>query len=235
MRISVPLMIVAIFASWPSARAVEPPGAESRKLPSHEGVRLNRLVVTPNGPEDGGDFGPKTPGTKTSGLQEAFNAAKVQSRDIYICGGNWTVDKTPGVVYFLHETLHIPWLQDFHCDGGHYVIQYTPKKGDAVVFDSQMSCYFRFGLIASNGDGAVVRMRPDTAGPDRFKVITTSEFYFNGLVGGGGAWPSGEAFNSKLDTRHKWVGVGLSLDAVPGPIDGNKISVIEIIGCDRGV
>jgi len=30
---------------------------------------LNYIVVTPNGPTDGGDFGPGTPGTKTSGLQ----------------------------------------------------------------------------------------------------------------------------------------------------------------------
>jgi hypothetical protein len=234
MRGLVSVVIVGWLASGPISLAAPPPEA-NRKSNGHEGIRLNRLVVTPNGPDDGGDFGPKTPGTKTSGLQEAFDAAKAQCRDLYICGGNWTVDKTPGVVYMLQQTLRIPWMQDFHCDGGHYVMQYVGKKGDAVVMDSQMSCFYRFGLIASNGDGAVVRMRPDTAGPDRFKVITSSEFHFNGLVGGGGAWPSGEAFNSKLDTRHKWIGVGLWLDAAPGPIGCNHISVIEVVGCDRGV
>lgn len=224
MRNLVFMMIVAVFALL--APMDQPPQAA---------VRLNRIVVTPLGPEDGGDFGPKTPGTKTSGLQEAFNAAKAQGKDVYICGGSWTQGGTPGVAYFLRETLHIPWMQNFRCDAGHCVIQYTGKKGDAVVFDSQMSCCYRFGLIISNSDGAVVRMRPETAGPDRFKVITTTEFHFNALVGGGGGWPSGELFNDKLNPKHKWTGVGLWLDTELGPIDSNKISVIEVVGCDRGV
>lgn len=33
------------------------------------------VVVTPNGPSDGGDYGPNTPGTVTGGIQEAINAA----------------------------------------------------------------------------------------------------------------------------------------------------------------
>jgi len=48
---------------------------------------LNYIVVTPNGPADGGDFGPGTPGAKTSGLQEAFNRAHEEVRDVYIVGG----------------------------------------------------------------------------------------------------------------------------------------------------
>ena len=31
------------------------------------------VTVTPNGPDDGGDFGPNTPGTQTAGIQEAIN------------------------------------------------------------------------------------------------------------------------------------------------------------------
>ncbi len=34
---------------------------------------MNCVVVSPEGPRDGGDFGPFTPDTKTSGLQEAFD------------------------------------------------------------------------------------------------------------------------------------------------------------------
>ena len=40
----------------------------------------NQIVVSPQGPRDGGDFGPHTPGTKTSGLQEALDAAKRRPR-----------------------------------------------------------------------------------------------------------------------------------------------------------
>ena len=195
----------------------------------------NCLVVTPEGPRDGGDFGPHTPGTKTSGLQEAFHAAKTQNKGLYIAGGSLSFIQSQPVVYFIHETLHIPWMQDFRLDGGHYVIQYTPKSGDAVVIDSQMSCAYRFGLIVSNADGAVVRLKPATAGPDRFQVITSTEFVFNAIVGGGGAWPGGEAFDSELDPDHVWKGVGLHLDGEPGPIDANKITVLETVGCHVGL
>ena len=198
-------------------------------------ARRNCIVVTPHGPRDGGDFGPHTPETKTSGLQEAFNAAKQQSKDVYLSGGSWTESKTEPVVYFLQETLHIPWMQNFRCDSGNCVIHYSPTSGDAVVIDSQMSCSYRFGLIVSMSSGATVRLKPTTSGPDRFKVITSTDFYFNALVGGGGAWPSGEAYNSTLDKKRKWVGTGLLLDGSEGSIDANRIYVTEIVGCERGV
>ncbi|MEX2112668.1 MAG: hypothetical protein WD845_05745 [Pirellulales bacterium] len=195
----------------------------------------NQIVVSPQGPRDGGDFGPHTPGTKTSGLQEALDAAKERVKDVYIAGGSWTAGKNEPVVYHLHETLRVPWMQDFRLDSGHCVLNYTPRTGDAVVFDSQMSCAYRFGLIVSQSDGAVVRLRPATAGPDRFKVITSSEFTFNALVGGGGAWPGGEAYANELDPARQWKGSGLWLDAAEGPIDGNKITVLETVGCNIGL
>jgi hypothetical protein len=42
------------------------------------------VFVTLEGPDDGGDFGPNTPGTKTSGIQEALNYAHEHCRDVYI-------------------------------------------------------------------------------------------------------------------------------------------------------
>jgi len=195
----------------------------------------NQIIVSPQGPRDGGDFGPHTPGTKTSGLQEALLAAKEQAKDVYLAGGSWTADVTEPVVYHLHETLVIPWMQNFRLDSGHCVLNYTPKSGDAVVIDSQMSCAYRFGLIVSQSDGAVVRMKPTTAGPDRFKVITSTEFTFNALVGGGGAWPGGEPHNSQLKPDQRWVGTGLLLDGSVGSIDANKITVLETVGCAVGL
>ncbi len=197
--------------------------------------RRNQVVVTPAGPGDGGDFGPGTPGTKTSGLQEAFDAAKRDRRDLYICGGSWTEGVNQPVVYHLHETLRIPWMQDFRVDSGHGVIQYVPRTGHAVEIDSQMSCFFRLGLIVSNSDGAVVRLNPVTKGPDRFRVITATEFHINALVGGGGAWPGGEPFNSQLDQNLRRPGIGLWCDGRTGSIDANEISVTEIVGCRQGL
>lgn len=208
---------------------------EGADVSVENGTKRNCIVVTPHGPRDGGDFGPHTPGSKTSGLQEAFEAAKAQAKDVYISGGSWTESKTEPVVYFLQETLRIPWMQNFRCDSGNCVIHYSPSQGDAVVIDSQMSCTYRFGLIVSMSSGATVRLQPMTAGPDRFKVITSTDFYFNALVGGGGAWPSGEAYNSTLDEKRKWVGTGLMLDGSIGSIDANRIYVTEIVGCNRGI
>ncbi len=104
----------------------------------------NQIVVSPNGPADGGDFGPQTPNTKTAGLQEALDAAKARAKDVYLAGGSWTADKTTPVVYHLHDTLRVPWMQNFRLDSGHCVLNYTPRTGDAVVFDSQMSCFYRY-------------------------------------------------------------------------------------------
>jgi hypothetical protein len=154
---------------------------------------------------------------------------------VYIAGGSWTADKTTPVVYHLNQTLRVPWMQNFRLDSGHCVLNYTPKTGEAVVFDSQMSCSYRFGLIVSNSSGAVVRMTPTTPGPDRFRVITSTEFVFNALVGGGGAWPGGEPHKTELDAAHRWVGTGLWLDAHGGAIDANRITVIETVGCGLGL
>lgn len=223
----------ACFLCW--ALAATAVAGAIKAQTKDEGARRNQLIVTPAGPSDGGDFGPNTPGTRTSGLQEAFDAAKRLGKDVYLSGGSWTADKTKPVVYFLQTTLNIPWMQNFRLDSGHCVIHYGKKTGDAVVIDSQMSTYYRFGLIVSESDGAVVRLAPTTKGPDRFSVITSTEFHFNALVGGGGAWPGGEAYNDKLNPKQRWIGTGLCLDARNGPIDGNKIALVEVVGCERGV
>ena len=187
---------------------------------------MNYVIVSPEGPKDGGDFGPNTPGTKTSGIQEAFDFAKANRRDVYIAGGSVPGAFKNGVVYFIDETIRIPWFQDFRLDGGEYVINYNKNTGDAIVIDSQMSCRFKFGLIVAPTDGAVVRIRPETKGPDNFVVTTASTFEFNAIVGGG------SVFN---DGKKAPLGSGLVLDATHGPIVYNKFYATEIIACDRGM
>jgi len=81
------LLAVAFGAALAAGGNAEPvqPG-DAKPLAGHY-HSLNYLVVTPGGPEDGGDFGPKTPGTKTSGLQEALDRAHEEVKDVYIAGG----------------------------------------------------------------------------------------------------------------------------------------------------
>lgn len=181
--------------------------------------------VTPQGPSDGGDFGPNTPGTRTSGLQEAINFAREHQRDVYIAGGGVKEAFKAPVVYTLQETLRIPWMQDFRLDGGQAVIQ-NNSGGDGIVFDSQMSCWYKFGLVVSASEGVAVRLRPEASGPDNFSVVTASKFEFGAIVGAGHVFP-GEGAKGR--------GIGLWLDAEKGSIDSNEFLISELIACEKGL
>jgi hypothetical protein len=210
--------IVVLLALPYIAKAGEPELAQRRAM--------NYVVVSPEGPDDGGDFGPHTPGTKTSGIQEAFDFAKANRKDMYIAGGTMPDKFKNGVVYHIQETIRIPWFQDFRLDGGEYVINLDKNTGDAIVIDSQMSCRFKFGLIVAPTEGAVVRIKPESKGPDDFIVTTASTFEFNAIVGGG------SVFN---DGKKAPIGSGLVLDASNGPIVYNKFYLTEMIACDVGL
>src|ERR1700733_9988306 len=56
------------------------------------------ILVTPNGPTDGGDYGPNTPGTSTSGIQEAINALPSSGGAIFVAAN-------PGSSYVLSAAL----------------------------------------------------------------------------------------------------------------------------------
>src|SRR3990172_7780665 len=97
--------------------------------------RKVHVYVTLEGPDDGGDFGRNTPGTRTGGIQEAFDYAHANGRDMTIFGGRGGMhegDLNADNVYTLHETVRVPWFQDFRLDGGNYVMAYSGKTGDAL-------------------------------------------------------------------------------------------------------
>lgn len=186
------------------------------------------VLVTPGGPDDGGDFGPGTRGTRTSGIQEALNHAKASKMDVYVSGGGLTKAFGGGVSYVLEETLRIPWNQNWRLDGGEYWLFYRPEDGDAVVIDSQMNCRIKMGLIVNAlSPGAVVRMCPSSKGPDGMRCIVASTFEFNGMVGAGDVWGKPGA---------KQQSTGLMMDCTKGGgISGNRISLGEINACDLGI
>lgn len=213
-------LLMAIAAARTPAEVAPPPPS-----PAAAPVPRPWVTVTPLGPTDGGDFGPNTPGTKTSGLQEAINHAREIQRDVYIAGGGAKAAFKNPVVYFMSETLHIPWMQDFRLDSGQAVIQYTGSD-DAIVLDSQMSCWYKFPLVVSTGRGAVVRLKPSSIGPDNFSVITACRFSFGALVGAGDVFPKPDG---------KGIGTGLLFDTAGGPIDSNEFYAAEIIACETGI
>ncbi|RPI85054.1 MAG: hypothetical protein EHM41_11820 [Chloroflexi bacterium] len=159
-----------------------------RQIASREKSRKPYVYVTLQGPDDGGDFGPNTPGTRTGGIQEALHYAHENCRDIYIHGGRGGLHAGVGYpdnIYTLEETLYVPWSQDFKMDGGNYLLHYKGTSGDAVVIDSQMNCRYHFGLIVTEANGAGVRIKPTTAGPDDMVVVVGSVFDFSAVVSHG--------------------------------------------------
>lgn len=185
------------------------------------------VLVTPNGPEDGGDFGPNTTGTRTSGIQEALDYAKANRKDLYIAGGGLTEPVKGGVGYTLQETLRIPWNQNWCLDGGEYWLTYAGEEGDGVVIDSQMNCRIKLGVVVNaRSPGAVVRISPTSKGPDSFSCVVASSFEFNALVGAGDVWGKPGAVQKST---------GLLMDASRGGISANRIGIGEINACDVGV
>ncbi len=188
--------------------------------------RLGYVLVTPLGPEDGGDFGPRTPGTRTAGIQEAVDAACATGRNLFISG----VQGAGRFVYRSQETIYIPPRQGFRIDGGQYVVSFEGTTGDALCIDSCMDCAYRFGLITSPADGAVVRFAPRAPVPiDGMTVLTDSVFEFSSLVGGG-----------RFDLQLKRVvqpprGAGILLDATRGSIVYNRIFAVAVLLCETGV
>ncbi len=191
-----------------------------------DGRRLGYVLVTPSGPADGGDFGPQTPQTLTAGIQEAIDAACASDRNVFVAG----VQGGGRFVYRTQETIRIPPRQGFRIDGGQYVLSYEGTSGDAVCIDSCMDCSYRFGLITSHADGAVVRFAPRTPVPiDGMTVLTDSVFDFSSLVGGG-----------RFDLQLKRVvqaphGAGILLDATRGSIVYNRIFAVAVLLCETGV
>jgi hypothetical protein len=179
---------------------------------------LGFVVVSPNGPLDGGDFGPATPGTTTAGFQEAFVYAKNNIREVYIVGGGVSYGGNT-VTYQLSTTLHIPWGQDWHSDGGDYVMEFTQTSGDCLVIDSQMNCQFKFGVVIAPNltSGSVVKIAPTSVGPDNFIVCVSSIIRINAIYAGGVG-----------------TGTGLDIDSSTGGVVSSNIYVGEINGCDIG-
>ena len=175
---------------------------------------LGYVVITPEGPDDGGHFGPKTANTRTAGFQEALDYSDHVKKDLYVVGQ---------FAYITHETIRMPWRQDWRMDGGEYVLWYN-GLGDAVVIDSQMSCRIKLGLVGCpGGGGAAIRVSPQNIGPDGFRVFTCSDLIVNAVVGGGDVFGNPET---------KQTGTGILIE---GPVVANRFDLIEVNACDIGI
>lgn len=130
--------------------------------------------------DNSGDFGPKTPGTKTAGWQEALDACVSQARDLYVKGGYGGTK----AIYHVTETIRFPSAQDFRVDGGVYVVNWQgPPDKDLMVIDSSMNCEYHLGILVYGGMGAALRIRPEKPVPvDNFPVMVESKIEMEGLA-----------------------------------------------------
>lgn len=200
-------------------------------------LRKPYVTVTLQGPADGGDFGPNTPGTRTGGIQEALDYAHAACRDVFIFGGRGGLHDGVGVpdnTYYLDETLRVPWSQDFRLECGNCVLHYRKKTGDAVVIDSQMNCRYKLGLIVSSStDGAAVRICPHTPGPDDFITVTASVFDFSAICSDNESLVLDSSFGGihwsrfyAEETNSMRVGIHVRDSASAKPIINNDIRVM---------
>ena len=180
---------------------------------------LGFVVVSPYGPEDGGDFGRKTPNTQTSGLQEAINFALANKKDVFIIGGGvkeW-IPRGDGKFmgwggdggYGMSTTLYVPPAENFRIISG---IGGTFRTNEEViVFDSQKNCEFYLpAMMGGSGKKSIVKINPQNPLPDGTTGFTHS------IISTLGTW---------------YGGIGLLLDGSTGPIAFNKFHITEANGC----
>lgn len=128
-----------------------------------------------------GDFGPETPGTRTSGWQEALDFCAAQARDLYVKGGYGG----RRAIYHIETTVRVPPAQDFRFDGGVYVVNFRgPDPTEAAfVIDSAMNCEYHLGIIVYGGMGAGLRVRPERPVPiDGFAVVVETRLQSQGIA-----------------------------------------------------
>jgi hypothetical protein len=225
-----------------------------RTLEADRYRRLGFVVVTPQGPDDGGDFGPNTPGTRTAGIQEAVDYATSHFLNLFIAGVQagassreeflrWTSDRgwipIEGAKhrwYYTHEPIRLPATQGFRIDARHTIIVYEGSGGAVLNIDSCMDAHYRFGILVQNKrrdheeEGAVVLIKPELPVPmDDFAVVTDSTFEFSSLSGGGLF-----DFDSWQIVRKPYGG-GLVLDASKAPIVYNRFFASAILLADKNV
>lgn len=183
---------------------------------------MGYVVVTPEGPLDGGDFGPYTPGTRTGGIQEAIDYARslIPPRNVWISGAQ--DGQAMEAQYITYETIRVPRSQGFIIDGGYYVIRHRARSGAAIHVDSAMNCKYHLGLVCSNATApGVILLRPEML----FPIDTWADCGLTVLD-----------FRAEATLSSVQPGtVGLMIDAEKGHIYGNEIMVHEVASNGLGV
>ena len=198
---------------------------------------LGYVVITPNGPFDGGDFGPGSSGTQTAGIQEAINFAHQNGKDVYYVGGGVKVathpDIGPGIgpiVYSISGAITFPAAENFKFIGGECVFNYNLTSGTFVTIDSQKNSEIIFPLLVAPTiqSGSLLKIQPQSVRPDGQVGVSHSIIQVNAPVGSGTVFPD----PNFLIEGH---GFAVHLDAANGPIEDNIIQVREPIASEIGL
>ncbi len=163
-----------------------------------------------------GDFGPQTPGTKTSGWQEALDACVRDARDLYVKGGYGGAR----AIYHVTDTIRFPPAQDFRVDGGVYVVNWEgQQEKDLMVIDSSMNCEYHLGILVYGGTNAALRIKPEKPVPiDNFPVMVESRIEMEGL-----------ADPHPFTPGERKAGTGLVLDGSRAAIVHSQFNIASVI------
>ncbi len=154
-------------------------GAAANAAPP-AGARAERAAAVLLAFDGSGDFGPRTPGTRTDGWQEALDCCVREARDLHVLGGFG--GRKP--VYHIRETIRFPAAQDFRVTGGVYVLNWEgPPDKDLLVLDSAMNCEYRLGILVYGGKAAALRLRAEKPVPlDGFPAWIETQVFSQGMA-----------------------------------------------------
>jgi len=167
-----------------------------------------------------GDFGPGTPPTTTSsGFQEAIFYAMAYHKDIFV---------RRRMEYDSQTTIYFPPLVNFRLMSGNYLLRIFLTSGTCMRFDSLENCEFQLGMMGTNYStpltASVMKIKPQLPTPNGLVGTINNTFFSSNLGGGGWGWGGMPSY-----------GTGLHLDGSQGPINCNKMMVMELIGLDTAV
>jgi hypothetical protein len=180
---------------------------------------LGYTVLSPGGPSDGGDFGPNTQGTQTAGFQEAINFAANNHKDLFV-GRRMEYDAQSPIAF--------PPLENFLLKSGNYLLRIFVTTGSCMSFDSLENSEFQLGMMGSNYQtpltASILKVKPQSPTPSGLVGVVNNTIFLSCLGGGGWGWGGYPSY-----------GIGLHLDGSQGPINCNRMVVMEPIACATGI
>jgi hypothetical protein len=132
------------------------------------------VVVSPNGPDNYGAFGPNTSGTSTAGIQEAINSVSSAGGKVFIRNGTYTMSAQVVVPSYVR-------LEGSSTDGT--VLDFSTVSINGIVCNASTTNASSSNLRGSVSD---LTIKISTTAGNAIWVICAQQYVFERLLIGGG-------------------------------------------------